>query len=103
MSTYGTNTKPHTQTKECSMTKRLIQLAVGVCAGAGLGVTMMAAPASADVKPEPSPVAQIAEEDGLDATSIALGALGGIAFTGAGLGVTLGVQRRRDHTAPHPA
>ncbi|WP_405066682.1 hypothetical protein OG558_34115 [Kribbella sp. NBC_01510] len=40
---------------------------------------------------------------GLDTTSVALGALGGIALGGAGLGITLGVQRRRDRSAPHPA
>ncbi|TCO51535.1 hypothetical protein EV646_101526 [Kribbella antiqua] len=34
----------------------------------------------------------------LDATSVALGALGGIAFGAAALGITLAVQRRRDHT-----
>jgi hypothetical protein len=34
---------------------------------------------------------------GLDTTSVALGALGGIALGGAGLGITLVVQRRRDH------
>jgi hypothetical protein len=32
----------------------------------------------------------------LDATSVALGALGGIALGGAALGITLVVQRRRD-------
>jgi hypothetical protein len=41
--------------------------------------------------------------DGREATSVALGALGGIALAGAGLGITLGVQRRRDHAAPHTA
>jgi hypothetical protein len=41
--------------------------------------------------------------DGLQATSVALGALGGIALAGAGLGIILGVQRRRDHTTPHTA
>ena len=34
---------------------------------------------------------------GLDTTSVALGALGGIALGGAGLGITLLVQRRHDH------
>jgi hypothetical protein len=41
--------------------------------------------------------------DGLEATPVALGALGGIALAGAGLGITLGVQRRHDHAAPHTA
>jgi hypothetical protein len=103
MSTRGTNTTTHAQTKERSMTTRLTRLAVGACAGACLALTMVAAPASADVKPETGPPAQTAKDSGLDATSIALGALGGIAFAGAGLGITLGVQRRRDHTTPHPA
>jgi hypothetical protein len=35
---------------------------------------------------------------GLEATSVALGALGGIALAGAGVGITL--QRRRAHTTP---
>ena len=34
----------------------------------------------------------------LDTTSVALGALGGITLGGAGLGLTLAVQRRRDTT-----
>ena len=102
MSTRGTNTTTQTQTKERSMTTRLTRLAVGACAGACLALTMVAAPASADVKPETGP-AETVEDSGLDATSLALGALGGIAFAGAGLGITLGVQRRRDHTTPHPA
>lgn len=46
--------------------------------------------------PEPTP-------SGLDTTSAALGALGGIALGGAGLMVSLGVQRRRDRSAAHPA
>jgi hypothetical protein len=41
----------------------------------------------------------VAQGNGLETTSVALGALGGIALAGAGLGLTLGVQRRRDHTA----
>jgi hypothetical protein len=36
---------------------------------------------------------------GLDVTSIALGAMGGIALGGAGLGITLVVQRRREHAS----
>jgi hypothetical protein len=40
---------------------------------------------------------------GLEATSVALGALGGIALGGTGIGMTLAVQRRRDHTALHSA
>jgi hypothetical protein len=100
MSSNGTKTTSPTRT---SMTTKLTRLAVGV--GAGLALTLMAMPASADTKPEPGPgpVVQTTEDSGLDTTSIALGALGGIAFAGTGLGIILGVQRRRDHTAPHPA
>jgi len=40
---------------------------------------------------------------GLDTTSVAVGALGGIALGGAGLGIALVVQRRRTHvTLPTP-
>jgi len=74
-----------------------------------LGLLSIAAPASADVKPdggstsavEPGPVPD--PSSGLDTSSIALGALGGIALGGAGLGITLGVQRRRDHTVAQHA
>ncbi|TDO44616.1 hypothetical protein EV643_115116 [Kribbella sp. VKM Ac-2527] len=102
MSVHSTkNATKTTSPTPNSMATKLIRLAVG--AGAGLALTVMAAPASADVKPEPSPVVQTVDDDGLEATSIALGAFGGIALAGAGLGVTLGVQRRRDHTAIRPA
>ena len=50
----------------------------------------------------PAPVEPVNQATALDTTSIALGALGGIALGGAALGITLGVQRRRDHSAPHP-
>lgn len=45
----------------------------------------------------------VQQSKGLDTNSVALGALGGIALACAGLGITLGVQRRRDHAAPHAA
>jgi hypothetical protein len=45
---------------------------------------------------QPSPTGT-GSDRGLDTTSVTLGALGGIALGGAGLGVTLLVQRRRDH------
>ena len=44
-------------------------------------------------------VRRVEQRSGLDTTSVALGALGGIALGGAALGITLGVQRRRDHAA----
>ncbi|TDO30993.1 hypothetical protein EV643_13417 [Kribbella sp. VKM Ac-2527] len=78
-------------------------------AAACVGLLSIAAPASADVKPDGGPsqyipageVPIVEERNGLDTSSVALGALGGIAFAGAGLGITLGVQRRRDHSALH--
>lgn len=48
-------------------------------------------------------VGPVEQGDGLDVPSVALGALGGIALGGAGLGITLGVQRRRDHATLHAA
>jgi hypothetical protein len=39
------------------------------------------------------------QRSALDVTSVALGALGGIALGGAGLGISLAVQRRRDHAS----
>jgi hypothetical protein len=45
---------------------------------------------------QPSPTSTVPNR-GLDTTSVALGALGGIALGAAGLGMTLVVQRRRDH------
>lgn len=80
-------------------------------AAACVGLLSIAAPASADVKPEggstsgvhtpgyENPVVE--EGNGVDTSSVALGAMGGIAFAGAGLGISLGVQRRRDHSALH--
>lgn len=78
-------------------------------AAACVGLLSIATPASADVKPDggssqhaPEYEVPVVEEgNGLDTSSVALGALGGIAFAGAGLGITLGVQRRRDHSALH--
>jgi hypothetical protein len=45
---------------------------------------------------QPSPTGAVPGR-GLETTSVALGALGGIAIGGAALGITLVVQRRRDH------
>jgi hypothetical protein len=45
---------------------------------------------------QPSPTGTVPDQ-GLETTSVALGALGGIALGGAALGITLVVQRRRDH------
>ena len=76
-----------------------------------LGLLSIAAPASADVKPEsgssssrqqyeppgpPEPPVAGRDLSRLDTSSVAFGALGGIALGGAGLGISLGVHRRRD-------
>ncbi|MFC5263372.1 hypothetical protein ACFPJ1_14755 [Kribbella qitaiheensis] len=84
------------------MVRRITSLGAG--AVVSLGFLMMASPAMAQeypgqggsseeiVSPAPAP-----PDDGLDATSVALGALAGITFAGVGLGITVGVQRY--HTA----
>ncbi|MFG1818258.1 hypothetical protein ACGFIF_31150 [Kribbella sp. NPDC049174] len=91
----------------------LVRLALGTTATAAL-LLVAAAPASAINQdhadragvmfpaPSPAPYAT-ASSGGVDVSSAALGALGGIALGGAGLALTLGVQRRRDHTAARPA
>ncbi|MFI7063877.1 hypothetical protein ACIBL3_23025 [Kribbella sp. NPDC050124] len=82
------------------------------CAGLACLALFTAVPAANAAEPSeppwtevPTPLPRYPEpsvnEAGLDATSVALGALGGIALGGAGLGITLGVQRRRDHSALH--
>jgi hypothetical protein len=47
--------------------------------------------------PAPQPVESVGPTTTLDSTSVALGAMGGIALGGAALAVTLVVHRRRDH------
>lgn len=86
----------------------LVRLALGTTATVAF-LAVAAAPAGA-INQDPAGGAVSAASstppataDGVDVTSAALGALGGIALGGAGLAVTLGVQRRRDHTGPHPA
>ena len=92
-------------TRKHSMTSRLARLA----AGAAVSVAFMttAAPAMASEPPEPrgAPTerATPAPGDTVDLTSVALGALSGIALSGAGVGIAYGVQRRRDHSTAHPA
>jgi len=114
MSTHATTSRSGSWKHRSAVTKALSGLTV--CTGvACLTLIMAATPANADVPPEPtwsvpeqlpgSPEPSIAEgtSGGFDASSVALGVLGGIALGGAGLGITLGVQRRRDHTATRPA
>ncbi|TCO35610.1 hypothetical protein EV652_101494 [Kribbella steppae] len=43
------------------------------------------------------PAETVNQVTALHATSVALGAIGGITLAGAALGITLAVQRRRDH------
>jgi hypothetical protein len=95
-------------TKTTTRTTKLARLAVG--AGACLAGLTLAVPATAGVPPEPPDPPTVVYvdrdvpiDDGFETTSAAAGALGGIALAGAGLAITLGVQRRRDHTALHPA
>jgi hypothetical protein len=49
-----------------------------------------------DSGPALAPAASVDQENGLQVTSVVVGALGGIGLGGAALGVTLVVQRRRD-------
>jgi hypothetical protein len=99
---------------------------IGVVAGAAVcaALVSISLPASASVSPHDPPVRAgiptspsydhtynypnydplyevqpVQQSDGLDTTSVTLGALGGIALAGAGLGIAFGLQRRRDHSA----
>jgi hypothetical protein len=101
-----------TRTTKQSMTTRLVRLA----AGAAVTVAFMttAAPAMAQNPREPGggsiertldpPAPAVPQAaPAVDVSSAALGALGGIALGGVGLGIMVGLQRRRDHSAAHPA
>jgi hypothetical protein len=118
MSIHVTTTAPGTRKRRSIVSRTLSALTA--CTGfACLALLTTAGTANAGEPPEPTwsvPVqlpgrpnaaTGAATDDGisggLDATSVALGALGGIAVGGAGLGVSLAVQRRRDHTALHSA
>lgn len=108
-----TTRHPAVQPSKRPVIRRLSLLAV--CAVAGVGFFTSAGTAAALEKPEQgggtshTPVIRTFEGPasspaaGIDRTSAALGALAGIALAGAGVGVTLTVQRFRDHTAAHPA
>jgi hypothetical protein len=85
-----------------SLRTKLIMLAAG--AAASLALMTTAAPAMAQEYPSPegSSSEQITlppPEDALDVSSAAFGVLAGISLAAAGLGITIGVQRRRDHRA----
>ena len=103
---------------EVRITKQFMTTRLGrLVAGAALSAALMtiAAPALAQLPPEPGgggieqtvepqPVpAPVPAPGSVDLSSAALGALGGLALGGAGLGITLGIQRRREHAAAHPA
>jgi hypothetical protein len=102
----------------------------GLVAGTGVCLALVSAPvpASAVIKPpDPQPTVRSGSVPGddhtypyseydprsnvppslqsstIDPTSVTLGALGGIALGGVGLGITLGMQRRRTHSALHSA
>lgn len=61
--------------------------------------TVPTLPPAPTPQPLPSqPPASAEVTDSVDLSSAGLGALAGIALAGAGLGVTLGIQRRRDHS-----
>ena len=101
------------RTTKQSMTTRLVRLA----AGAAVSVASLTAVAPAMAQqppepgggsiertldpPEPAPADVTQAAPAVDASSAALGALGGIALGGVGLGIMVGVQRRRDHSAIH--
>ena len=95
------------RTRKQSMTSRLTRLA----AGAAVSVAFMtvAAPAMASEPPEPRggsieyTVTPTAADGTVDLSSVALGALGGIALSGASLAIAFGVQHRRDRSAEHAA
>ncbi len=94
-------------TRKHSMTSRFARLAAGAAVSVALMTT--AAPAMASEPPEPpggsheQTTAPAAAGDTVDLSSVALGALSGIALSGAGLGIAYGVQRRRDRSTAHPA
>jgi hypothetical protein len=109
-----------TRTTKQSMTTRLVRLV----AGGGLVVAALTtvAPAMAYQPPDPPPhgspvpvteppapsvptLPPVSAEvtDSVDLSSAGLGMLAGIALGGAGLGITLGIQRRRDRSATRPA
>ncbi|MFD3400130.1 hypothetical protein ACFWUU_05635 [Kribbella sp. NPDC058693] len=111
----------HRTTTACRPPSRALTALTVSIAGIWLALAATAAPAIAVDQPAPTPSATVSNpgppnypnydpqyevlraasvadhENGLDTTSVALGALGGIALAGAGLGITFGVQRRRNH------
>ncbi|MDX6251038.1 MAG: hypothetical protein QOF10_4398 [Kribbellaceae bacterium] len=88
-----------------SLTTTITKLAAG--AAISLAFLTTAAPAMAMEDPsspggssgERTPATPVRDDPFLDVSSAALGALAGIALGGVGLGITLGIQRHRDHAA----
>jgi len=95
-------------TTKKSRTSRFARLAAG--AAVSVAFLTIAAPAMAQEYPEPhdgSTDYSLAsrptlEAAGVDLSSATLGALCGIAVSGAGLGIAYGLQRRRDRSAQYP-
>jgi hypothetical protein len=90
--------------KPTSLRTKLVTLAAGAAAAVALMTT--AAPAMAQEYPSPdgssgerTALAPAQSEDWLDVSSAAFGALAGISLAATGLGITIGVQRRREHRA----
>jgi hypothetical protein len=90
-----------------SLRTKLTMLAAGAAASVALMTT--AAPAMAQEYPSPdgssgerTTLPAPPPEEGLDVSSAAFGALAGISLAAAGLGITIGVQRRRDQRAVVP-
>jgi hypothetical protein len=85
-----------------SLKSKLTMLAAAAAATVALMTT--AAPAMAQEYPSPdgssgerTPPPGPPQDDLLDVSSAAFGALAGISLAAAGMGITIGVQRRRDH------
>jgi hypothetical protein len=76
---------------------------LAACAAASVALMATAAPAMAQGYPTPEGSSgertTLPVDEQLDVSSAAFGALAGISLAAAGLGITIGVQRRRDHRA----
>ncbi|MFC6162325.1 hypothetical protein ACFWUU_35745 [Kribbella sp. NPDC058693] len=106
------NTK-HAGNSKQSMTRRLSRLAAGGALVAAALTTVAPAMAYQPRDPSPhgsyvaptdppvpsQPPASAEVSDSVDLSSAGLGVLAGIALGGAGLGISLGIQRRRDRSA----
>jgi hypothetical protein len=116
---------PHLSNSTPKATTKVLAAVAGSVASVCLSLAAAAGPAAAIQLPDPVPrlvtatavpnqgppdypayapqyeIPRAAEHDvDLGASSIALGALGGVVIAGVGLGISVGVQRRRDDTSP---